>query len=518
MEHEKLEQLVADSMKSVFGFSLTRLGNVQEAEELTSDILYKLLLSTDRIEDDNRFYGYLWKTAENAYYSYLRRKNRPQNRSEELSEDTSADEYSPEETLVHREELNLLRRELSLLSEQYRRATVLYYMEKKSCSEIARILNISTEMVKYCLFRARKIIREGMNMERLFGEKSYRPHAFEIDFWGTKAGDDREYGDFRARKIKGNILLAAYYAPVTPQEISIELGVSLPYLEDEIALLKRRQYLIEKGGKLVANIPIFTEECTSAIEEKLAELTRETAEKYKVISGEFEKKYGERFADENLMRWQKMVTAVHFALLKDKGKDEIPEDGPYSLVNGGGGRGVVWGRSTERADNQAHGIHGIYNGVPSGDGRGSVVAVNYAQTLNAQDFYTNMAPEIVSVAVDCYRYLPGESRERMTGYGYAIDGKPNFPVYTMWEYRDLERMLDPEIRLLTDLFEKTAETASAVNADLAPSHIRKTAELVASIVYRFNTIETLADTLFADEWLKPVDDQAKPALFAVINA
>ena len=63
MEQEKLEQLVADSMKSVFGFSLTRLGNVREAEELTSDILYKLLLAADRITDENRFYGYLWKTA-----------------------------------------------------------------------------------------------------------------------------------------------------------------------------------------------------------------------------------------------------------------------------------------------------------------------------------------------------------------------------------------------------------------------------------------------------------------------
>ena len=518
MEQEKLEQLVADSMKSVFGFSLTRLGNVQEAEELTSDILYKLLLSADRITDDGRFYGYLWKTAENTYYNYLRAKKRPQNRSEELSEEFSADEDSPEDTFVRREELNLLRRELSLLSEQYRRATVLYYMEKKSCSEIAQILNISTEMVKYCLFRARKIIREGMNMERLFGEKSYRPHHFEIDFWGTKAGDDWEYSEFQNRKIKGNILLAAYYAPVTPQEISIELGVSLPYLEDEIALLKKRQYLIERAGKLVTNIPIFTEECTTAIEEKLAELTREIAEQFKSMSGEFEEQYREQFADENLMRWQKMVTAVHFALLKDSGNDELPEDGPYSLVNGGGGKGVVWGRSTEKADYIKHGVQGIYNGFPSGDGRGSVVAINYEQTLNAQDFGPMMVPEIVSVAVACYQYLPGESKERMTRYGYAVDGNPNFPVYTMQEYRNLERMLDPEIRLLTDLFEKTAKTASAINADLAPSHIRKTAELVASNVYRFNTIETLADTLFSDGWLKPVDDQEKPALFAVINS
>ena len=29
-------------------------------------------------------------------------------------------------------------------------------------------------------------------MDRLFGEKSYNPVTFEIDFWGSKAGDDKE--------------------------------------------------------------------------------------------------------------------------------------------------------------------------------------------------------------------------------------------------------------------------------------------------------------------------------------
>ena len=70
-------------------------------------------------------------------------------------------------------------------------------------------------------------------MNRTLGEKSYNPVRFEIDFWGTKAGDDNEYRSFRERKIRGNILLAAYYTPISAQELSIELGVAMPYLEDE---------------------------------------------------------------------------------------------------------------------------------------------------------------------------------------------------------------------------------------------------------------------------------------------
>ena len=252
MDRIKLEQLICDNMKSIFGFALTRLGNAKEAEELASDILYEILRSAHNLQDEERFWGFMWRIAENTYMDYLRKKSRASKRTAELNEGIPDESDLGLDQIVQAEELNLLRRELSLLSKQYRDATVLYYMENLSCSEIANKLQISTEMVKYYLFRARKMIREGMSMERLYGEKSYRPNIFEIDFWGTKAGDDREYLDFQRRKIKGNILLAAYYGPVTPGEISIELGVALPYLEDEINLLLDRRYLVrlfkEKTG------------------------------------------------------------------------------------------------------------------------------------------------------------------------------------------------------------------------------------------------------------------------------
>ena len=130
------------------------------------------------------------------------------------------------------------------------------------------------------------------------------PNTFEIDFWGTKAGDDSEYRDFQRRKIKGNILLAAYYSPVTLQEISIELGVALPYLEDEIKLLVDRRYLVCNGGKYLTNIPIFTPDCTKAIDGKLKELIDESAQKIVAIADDFDTRFGNRFANANLANWQ----------------------------------------------------------------------------------------------------------------------------------------------------------------------------------------------------------------------
>ncbi len=524
MDSIKLEQLITENMKSIFGFALTRLGNVVEAEELASDILYEIIRSAQNLKDEERFYGFMWKVAENVYMDCLRKKSKNASRTAELDESIADESESVLDEIVKKEELNLLRRELSLLSKQYRDATVLYYIENFSCPEVANRLQISAEMVKYYLFRARKIVREGMNMERLYGEKSYRPNIFEIDFWGTKAGDDREYRDFQRRKIKGNILLAAYYSPVTIQEISIELGVALPYLEDEINLLVDRQYLICNNGKYLTNIPIFTLDCTKTIDGKLKELTEESAQKIITVTDEFDARFGNRFENTNLARWQKVLLCLHFSLNDtendfEKNYGELPKDGPYSLVNGGGGHGIIWGRSTENVvgDKLPRGIQGIYNGCPSSDKRGSVIAMNFKQTLNAQHFEGQMTDYIVCTAVDCFEYLAKNWQKLLDDLGYAKNGKANFAVWTNEEYDEIQQILNECISIVSDLNRKTSELAANITADLAPSHIRKNAEYVGAYVYRFYSIDKLVSKLFEMDWIKAVGDNEKPAVCVVRN-
>ena len=524
MDSIKVEQLITENMKSIFGFALTRLGNVTEAESLASDILYEIVRSASNLKDATRFYGFMWKIAENVYMDYLRKKTKNGSRTAELNENITDESASVLEELVKKEEINILRRELSLLSKQYREATVLYYIENFSCSEVAKKLQISTEMVKYYLFRARKIIREGMSMERLYGEKSFRPNIFEIDFWGTKAGDDREYRDFQKRKIKGNILLAAYYSPVTIQEISIELGVALPYLEDEIKLLVDRQYLICNNRKYLTNIPIFTLDCTKTIDEKLKALTEESAQKFIATADEFDTRFSNRFANTNLARWQKILLCLHFSLINtendiEKNYGELPKDGPYSLVNGGGGQGIIWGRSTENVvgDKLPKGIQGIYDGCPDSDERGSVIAMNFRQTLNAQHFVAQMTDPIVCTAFDSFESLPKEWQKGLTDFSYAKDGKANFAVWSKEEYNELQHILQACIAIVSDLNRKTTELAANVIADIAPTHIQKTAEYVGAFVYRFNSIDKLVSKLYEMEWIKAVEDNEKPSICVVRN-
>ncbi len=55
MDSIKLEQLITENMKSIFGFAITRIGNVTDAEYLASDILYEIIRSA---KDSWRMYFY----------------------------------------------------------------------------------------------------------------------------------------------------------------------------------------------------------------------------------------------------------------------------------------------------------------------------------------------------------------------------------------------------------------------------------------------------------------------------
>lgn len=78
MDSTRLEQLITENMKTVFGFAISRLGNAAEAEELASDILYSLVKASPSLRDEARFYPFMWRIAENTYVDYLRRKSKPQ--------------------------------------------------------------------------------------------------------------------------------------------------------------------------------------------------------------------------------------------------------------------------------------------------------------------------------------------------------------------------------------------------------------------------------------------------------
>ncbi len=274
MEQKQYYEKVTAAAHTIFSYCMSRTRTMQDAEDLSQEILCALLQSSANLRNDDAFYGFMWSVAGNVCRAWYRRKARegveiPCEDMVSVSDNAGICEDS---ISADDDAISLLRRELSILSEKYRRAAVLYYVHGKSCHEIARILSANESMVKYLLFQSRNILREGMQMERTYGVQSYDPKTLSLYYSGE--GPNRFWDLMHAHKIRQNILWACHHDALCAQEIALQIGVSLPYLEDDIRILTEAGLLQKTGKRYRTNLIILT----AVYEQERAPLVRRAAD------------------------------------------------------------------------------------------------------------------------------------------------------------------------------------------------------------------------------------------------
>ncbi len=253
-------------MEKIFYFCLRKTGGEYEAEDLTQDIALSVISELRRGIIPDNFSAWIWQITRNRYARWAKYKHM---RAEaetgtDIGEYELADDTTLEAEYIHREDLSKLRCELAFISSEYRNVVVAYYIEDRGVKEIAKTLSLPEGTVKSKLFRARNILKEGMNMAREFGALSYKPE--DISF--IKNGHDGTSGEpwsLVDRKICKNILLAAYRTPSTAEELAMELGIALPYMEDELKTLVRSTLMKKNGDKYETAIIIVSKSAEEKI-------------------------------------------------------------------------------------------------------------------------------------------------------------------------------------------------------------------------------------------------------------
>ena len=257
MTAEKAMQFLEENLKTIFAYSLSRVSNKNDAEDLTNDIVVAVIESAHRLKNDEAFFGFVWQIAANTYKKFLQKKKK---QPIMLSDNITQDENICND-ICDNEDIITLRREIALLNKQYRECTVDYYYLHLSVREIAEKRKITPEMIKYYLFKTRKILKEGIAMERQFGEKSFNPAPFELKMIFNGDDNDMFENFFEKRKLPGQIMLAAYYTPMSINELSVELGMPTIYLEDELEILQKMNFIKKVGkDKYQTNILIFNDD------------------------------------------------------------------------------------------------------------------------------------------------------------------------------------------------------------------------------------------------------------------
>ncbi len=245
-------------LEKLYYFCLKKTGDSYEAEELSQDISLNVLESLEKGTVPMHFSAWVWQIARNRYSVWAAKKHlRTESVSGADAESLEiADDHSIEHEYIHKEELLSLRRELAFISSEYRNIIVSYYIEDRKVKDIAIDLCIPEGTVKTKLFRARKMLKEGMNMAREFGIRSYRPE--DIDFVMSGEMNGEVPSAYVERGIPKNILLEASNNPSTVEELAIELGIAVPYMEEEVKILEKATLLKKTAdGKYLTNFHIM---------------------------------------------------------------------------------------------------------------------------------------------------------------------------------------------------------------------------------------------------------------------
>jgi RNA polymerase sigma factor (sigma-70 family) len=284
IDKDLIDSVIHNKLEAIFGFSMKRTEDRTDAEDLTQDILIEVYRSYTKLkyyEGPEALEGWIWSIARHTYCRWL--NNRKKNPVVYIEGTLGINHFNDadlgiDDALAHQEQLNLLRKEISLLSKNYRDIIVLFYLENKTLSEIAEIAELSLSTVKWRLHEAKRIIKERMENMKNYTERSYAPGNLWVNSAGnfsTPYSANYVYNLLKSL-LRQNLILGCYREPLSLPEISVELGIPRAYLEEDIDHLVEEELLREVTlGKYQTNFVIITKD----MKEKLNPLLENIGDK-----------------------------------------------------------------------------------------------------------------------------------------------------------------------------------------------------------------------------------------------
>lgn len=274
LDREKLQKL--------FYFSLKKTGNPHEAEELVQETAFEMIKMLNQGYEPDNFNAWMWTVVKKRYARWCKNKQIKLSRYE--TEDISnyneiASDECVEDNILQNEDIELLRRELALMTRDYREIVVSYYCGNKKINAISKVTGLPEGTVKRKLHEARKNIMEGMKMARTNGQRSYAPEDISFSYTVNNSSESYPLGkpwNLLKSLASKNIVLEAYNNPSTVEELSLALGVAAPYIEDELKNLLETEVMVKCGdGRLETNFVILD----AKTQKRLIELCEEAGKK-----------------------------------------------------------------------------------------------------------------------------------------------------------------------------------------------------------------------------------------------
>ena len=316
MNKHELKEKVVDYASKVFFYCVKRCNNRMDAEDLSQTILLEVINNIDKGAHIDNLDYYIWGVCKNQYNMYLRKTIKEKNKLDYVDEiDQADDSKTALEEMIEDEKIRKMNRAIKLLSNDYMEILYAYYVEDKTLKFIANELNIPLGTVTWKLSKIREKLKEYLNMEKLNGKKAYLPKTFMSSAIYKKKLPFDIHETVSPLFVK-NLLWHTYENPCTMEDLSIEMGMALPYVEDVVNTLLGRQYLIKEDNKYKANVVFVTHDIIEKVDnylieyeniylDKVIEFAKENLHIYKAGLDNFE-------TPDNLSMWSFLMMIMSY--------------------------------------------------------------------------------------------------------------------------------------------------------------------------------------------------------------
>lgn len=168
MSTDKFHQIILPLKDKLFRLALSIIRDKRDAEDIVQDVLLKLWTKKEEWNEIENLEAYCFRMTKNLALDRIASANFRLMESVDSTtiNTTIIDDETPYQRFVRDEQISLIYKGMEDLSENQKLVFQLRDIEGLSYKEIAEIADISEELVKVSLFRARKRLREHLtNLE-----------------------------------------------------------------------------------------------------------------------------------------------------------------------------------------------------------------------------------------------------------------------------------------------------------------------------------------------------------------
>ena len=178
--------LVGKYEKRVHAFVLRKVGDFQDAEEVTQDVFLRAYDNLSKLRSPDRFSGWLYVIANRVCVNWLRKQKPVMQSLEGMSvkekETFFYSRYVSEQHQMKTSEAlgDAVEKMLKRLPKHERKVVRLYYLGGLRVAEIGRILGVPVNTIKSRLGRARRRLQEKSGVCWNRGRSQHANRGFEL--------------------------------------------------------------------------------------------------------------------------------------------------------------------------------------------------------------------------------------------------------------------------------------------------------------------------------------------------